>query len=69
MPIKRLVRGAEVELTFDLDPQVSDWRLVSQSESGATATYQADGYTLVLEEDREEAYTLGEFILRRDSDF
>ena len=67
MPIKRLVRGAEVELTFDLDPHVSDWRLVSQSESGTTATYQADGYTLVLEEAREEAYTLGEFSLRRDS--
>ena len=67
LPIKRLVRGAEVELRFDLDPPVSEWRLVSQGESGTSATYQADGYSLVIEEAREEAYTLGEFSLRRDS--
>ncbi len=67
MVIKRMMRGAEIALEFTLEPAVSQWAIASESEDELHTTYKGDGYTLALQEERQNDFSLVEFALTRDS--
>ena len=67
MSIAKMIFGAGVNLQFDLDPGVEVWRVASERADGSQVTYKGGGYTLELQEEREESCTLVQFSLKRDN--
>ena len=67
MDVQLVIDAAAFNLVFELEPPVAEWHAVPAQSDQASTTYQGDGYSLVVEQQRAEDHTLVEFTLRRDS--